>query len=201
MQINITLDRRFAKRAMAGAATVALLFFGGVACSSSDNSPQSQGQAQTETAFKAQSKAEPYPADKLTDSLERKNLAERLLRYNNPSKISYVYLMSNQGTIVTYFTIKGKVSSNDSQMTTSQLVDKYCYSGGNCDYVANPAPGDDGSYGANEPGIFFFTTDNVMVTWSGLYLMSDAPLKVNNATLPVEYKDGSKPSSTAGHTK
>lgn len=201
MQININLDRSFAKRFMAVVACAALIGFGGVACGSSSKGAQQSGQSQSEQAFKQQSQAEPYPADKLTDSLERKNLAERLLRYNNPSKISYIYLLAPNGsTVVSYFTIKGKVTSNDSQMTTSALVDKYCYSG-DCSFETVPAPEDDGSYGGNEPGIFFFTTDNVMVTWSGPYLMTDAPMKMNGQEIPLQYAKGSKPSSTAGHTK
>lgn len=166
--------------------------------SSPDNGAQQSGQQQTEQAFQQQQTAVPYPASALTDSLERRNLKERLLRYNNPSKISYIYLLSQTGGIYSYFTIKGKVSSTDSQMTTESLIETKCHSSNGCNDVTVPAPGDDGSYGANEPGIFFFTTDGVMVTWNGPYLLSDAPLKVNAQNLVLQYQDGSKPTSTAG---
>jgi hypothetical protein len=182
------VNRKLAAIALAAVAAVSL-----AACTQSDTKgAQQSGQAQTEDAFKHQASAVPYPADKLNDSLERKNLADRLLRYNSPSKISYVYLLSQAGGIYAYFTIKGKVSSNSSQMTTDQLIEWQCNSG-TCDHVVVNAPGDDGSYGPNEPGIFFFTTDNVMVTWNGPYLLTDAPLKVNAATVPLEYVNGSKP--------
>lgn len=45
------------------------------------------------------------------------------------------------------------------------------------------AAGDDGSFGPNESGIFFFTTEGVMVTYSGEYVLSDAPLKLSDNKL------------------
>lgn len=138
---------------------------------------QSKGQAQTEQAFGQQSTAVPYPADQLKDSLERRNIRERLLRTNKPNAIGYVYVMSF-GKIIGYYTIKGKVSSTQSQMTTDQLIQKVCYSGSCGSEVVN-APGDDGSYGANEPGIFFFTTEGAMVETNLDYIVADQPLPVD----------------------
>jgi len=46
-----------------------------------------------------------------------------------------------------------------------------------CDrYVVN-APGDDGSYGANEDGIFFFTTEGAYVTTNLDYLFAELGAK------------------------
>jgi len=156
---------------IAGALTLALVLTG---CTGDDKKgAQSSGQAQTEEAFRQQSGAVPYPANELKDSLERRNLKERLLRTNNPSAIGYVYLLSFSKPLG-YYTIKGKVSSTQSQMTTDNLVIDRC-SGSTCPVVVN-APGDDGSYGANEPGIFFFTTEGAMVTTDLDYVYSDQPI-------------------------
>ena len=46
-----------------------------------------QYQNQLETAV-------PYPLDAMRDSIERRNLKERLLRFNKPDKIGYVYLLA-----------------------------------------------------------------------------------------------------------
>jgi hypothetical protein len=188
---------RITRSRIAALAGTAALVFVLTGCTHTSSGAQATGQKQTEQAYAKQSAAEPYPAAKLNDSLERKNLREKLLRYNNPSKISYVYLLSQTGGIYAYFTVKGKVSSNSSQMTTDQLVTWQC-NDSSCDHAVVSAPGDDGSYGPDEPGIFFFTTDNVMVTWDGPYLLTDAPMKVNSATTSLEYVTGSKPSSTGG---
>jgi hypothetical protein len=144
------------------------------ACDDGKPTAQTQGQAQTEQAFKQQSSAVPYPADQLKDSLERRNIRERLLRTNKPNAIGYVYVMSF-GKIIGYYTIKGKVSSTQSQMTTDQLdIDE-----GNYSHSVVNAPGDDGSYGANEPGVFFFTTEGAMVETNLDYIVADQPLPVD----------------------
>jgi hypothetical protein len=142
--------------------------------SSSKPTAQKQGQAQTEQAYKQQAAAVPYPADQLKDSLERRNIRERLLRTNKPNAIGYVYVMSF-GKIIGYYTIKGKVSSTQSQMTTDQFdIDE-----GNYSHLAVNAPGDDGSYGANEPGVFFFTTEGAMVETNLDYIVADQPLPID----------------------
>jgi hypothetical protein len=142
-------------------------------CSEDKPTAQTQGQAQTEQAFAQQSQAVPYPADQLKDSLERRNIRERLLRTNNPSRIGYVYLISFSKPLG-YYVIKGKVSSTQSQMTTDQFVERHTDTGGG--NLAYNAPGDDGSYGANEDGVFFFTTEGAMVTTTLDFVYSDQPI-------------------------
>jgi len=161
----------FKKIAIVGVA--AALVLGLSACEEAGNTAQGEGQAVTEQAFDQQSKAVPYPVAELKDSLERRNLKDRLLRTNKPDAIGYVYLM-NFGQIVGYYTIKGKVSSTQSQMTTDNLIiDRY-----EGDVVVN-APGDDGSYGPNEEGIFFFTTEGAMVTTSLDYIWADNQIAID----------------------
>lgn len=161
-----------------------------VSASSCDDPPkttaQQSGQTLTENTFAQQQAAVPYPGTQLRNSLERANLRARLLAFNSPSKIGYVYLMS-MGKVIGYYTIKGKVSNTDSQMTTSTTVERHADTGGgNINY---PAPGDDGSYGANESGNFFFTAEGVLVETDLNYLYADAPLPVNAPKL-----NGSAPS-------
>lgn len=154
-------------------------------CGDKPPTAQQSGQKQTEQAFAQQSGAVPYPADQLKDSLERRNLRERLLRDNKPNAIRYVYLLSFAEPLG-YYTIKGKVSSTQSQMTTDQLIVRpKCSSGCTIRHVVN-APSDDGSYGENEPGVFFFTTSGVMVTTSLDYVVSDQPLPLDVPELGEE---------------
>lgn len=129
----------------------------------------------------------PYPQTKVQDSIERRNLTEKLLRFNDVNKIAYVTLLSDYGTVIATYTIQGKVSSNQSSLTSpvqnwsrdAQVV----------------SPGDDGSYGENEQGIFFFTTGGVLVQWNGKYLLTDAPQQVVSAPV-VTYNITDKPSSS-----
>lgn len=137
-----------------------------------------RGQKLSEESFAAQEKAVPFPAADLKDSLERRNLKERLLRQNESDRVGYVYMLSF-GEFIGYYTIKGKVSSTQSQMKPSDLTDYACDDGiTGCQVEIKEGPGDDGSYGPNEDGVFFFTTNDVMVQTSTDYIYSDQPIAV-----------------------
>lgn len=167
------------KRLATTAALLLTLAVTGCAADNSKPSAQKEGQKLTERAYAQQSAAVPYPADQLRSSLERTNLRDRLLRTNKPDAVGYVYLLSF-GKPLGYYVIKGKVSSTQSQMTTDQLiVDHRLGHGEGWNSQVINAPGDDGSYGANESGIFFFLTSGVMVTTSLDYVWSDSPLPLH----------------------
>lgn len=119
------------------------------------------------------------PAPKLQTSLERKNLVRRLERINREEMVSYVYLIS-YGKVISYFPIRGKVSSLNSYLTAMERVERFGSSANNSiQYVPLEAPDQDGSYGKNADGVFFFTTEGVYVEWKGEYLWSDQPLKIS----------------------
>lgn len=114
-------------------------------------------------------------------STECKNLAEKLKRDNNPNSITYVYLFSF-GQPIGYFVAKGKVSSTQSQMGPMDQTTKVCNYATTAEcYTLAEAPGDDGSFGPNESGIFFFTADGKMIRWNDVYLQVDAPLDLPGA--------------------
>lgn len=140
-------------------------------------------QAVTEINQRILDTAQPIP--KLTDSTERQNLIKRLTTFNDPNKVSYIYLISF-GKVMAFYTIKGKVSSVDSMLTDpTQLI----YGNGDpctvnesadnpCHEVASPDL--DGSYGTNGDGVFFFTTSGAYVEWNGEYMLADQPLTLTS---------------------
>lgn len=107
------------------------------------------------------------------ESLEIKNLKKKKQREENPSILRYVYLM-NYGQIVGYYVAKGKISSSGSQIGPETEI---VYGGGNGNVLDSAK--DDGSYGAGDPGIFFYTADDVMVETSLDYVVSDQPLAID----------------------
>lgn len=117
------------------------------------------------------------------ESLECKNLKERERRLSLPNAIGYVYLYNFDGSVKGYFAIKGKVSSTQSQMGAMDIIADACLNTSDYCPEVMEAAGDDGSFGPNESGIFFFTTEGVMVTYSGEYVYSDAPLKLSDTKL------------------
>jgi hypothetical protein len=182
---------RFAVLLSIGAA----LFLAG--CAEQDSS-QSRGQAMTEAYSVKLENARPYPMGQMFDSAERANLVERLVRMNNPNKIGYVYEFAMSGQIIQNYTIKGKVSSTASQLTNTHNIVDMC-SGHYCP-VAVDSMGDDGSFGpeeGGENGIFFFTTNGVLVEYNGIWLYSDAQLNLNSAPL-ITMDANAKPTTKAG---
>ena len=112
-------------------------------------------------------------AAQIKDSLEKKNLEKKRAREEDPDSIRYLYLM-NFGQIVGYYVTKGKISSNGSQIGPESEI---LYAHGSPNVVDSAK--DDGTYGVGDPGIFFFTTDDVMVETSLDYIQSDQPLAID----------------------
>lgn len=188
------------------AATILASLVGVTACSSSSSpaSSTAQGQQTTESFAQKFTAAEPYPLAQVNDSSERANLREKLLRMNDPHKIGYLYELTQTGQVLAQYTVKGKVTSTQSQLTNTNFAATPCpnCTGGGAATTVD-SMGDDGSYGQNEGGqngIFFFTTSGVMVEYNGLWTYSDAPLNLTSKPLIV-VDDTQKPTSTAGQLK
>lgn len=161
-----------------------VLVFGTTACGDEKYRPKTGETTvtemnQTEENHKRLTAAQPPP--KLDKSLERENLIRRLEFLNKEGTIGYVYLFSQNGIRANY-AVKGKVSSLNSYLTNPMQMAIINISGG-YHYEALPSPDFDGSYGENDAGIFFFTTDNVYVEYNGEYLYASQPL---NITTPVQ---------------
>lgn len=120
------------------------------------------------------------PPPKIMKSQERINLSKRLERFNTDAKVSYIYLISF-GKVMGFYTVKGKVSSVNSLLTTPQQILEISVGGGSGPNpaIAIPSPDLDGSYGSNGDAIFFFTTDDTYVEWNDKYMLVDKPLKMS----------------------
>lgn len=127
------------------------------------------------------------PEPELEDSLERRNLSKYLRYWNNPDRLSYIYLMSRSGTVITHHVIKGKVTYCRSKLTTRDQVIEIggqTYAAGATRHAIE-SPGLDGSYGPSEDAIFFYPVENpdIPVVWKGDYLVSGYPMSIT--TQPV----------------
>lgn len=141
---------------------------------------------------------QPTPTD-IDYSLERYNLIRRAYWVNGQREkanalpceiekpLGYIVLFTESGSVVGRFVVDGKVSSLNSFLTPdSEYYEKnanYSTNSSSDTYVdrfSNKWLADvDGSYGENDNGIFFFTTDGKYVEWTGIYLYSDIPFEVD----------------------
>lgn len=116
---------------------------------------------------------ESQKTSQITNSLEKQNLTKKRDKEEDPSAVRYVYVM-NFGQIVGFYVTQGKISSNGSQIGPETEVVWHNGSAFTLDSAK-----DDSTYGTGDPGIFFFTTDGVMVETSLDYIMSDAPIAID----------------------
>lgn len=132
----------------------------------------------SETIQKQLTESQPQP--QMDYSLERQNIIERTNRWNDKNKISYIYLMSDFGSVVSYFPIKGKVSSVNSALSSPEQVvnDPNTYSDSRGSLVLS-SPQEDGSYGTNGDAVYFFLTDGTYMEWNGKYFLSDQSVKLS----------------------
>lgn len=124
------------------------------------------------------------PPTSLKWSLERDNINKRTDRWNDPAKVSYIYLVSF-GKVMMFLPIKGKVSSVNSQITNPMQIARVYKpaigmgGGHDVQWGVIPSPAEDGSYGTNGDAIFFFTTDGTYCEWNDKYFLCDKPLKLS----------------------
>ena len=141
------------------------------------------------------SENQPTPTD-IDYSLERYNLIKRAYWVNGmrdkarsmtapiaDMPLGYIVLLTDNGAVVGRFIVDGKVSSLNSYLTPDSEMYECVRSNSWCDNEWLPDV--DGSYGENDNGIFFFTTDGKYVEWTGTYLYSDIPFKVSDPIVKV----------------
>lgn len=148
---------------------------------------------------------QPTPTD-IDYSLERYNLIKRAYWVNGQREkantlpcaiekpLGYIVLFTESGSTIGAFVVDGKVSSLNSYLTPdsefyekntsyqriNELSTSLAY-----DYANKWLADVDGSYGENDNGIFFFTTDGKYIEWTGTYLYSDIPFIVDDPVLKV----------------
>lgn len=140
-----------------------------------------QAQAQQETVAQTMAKlVSQTPAPQLENSLERTNISKRLTSFSDPAKTSYIYLI-NYGRVMAYYVVKGKITSGGKRLTPQNQQVESLF-GSQPEAFIQESPELDGTYGASNPYIFFWTTDGVYVQWSGDYMLTDQPMQL--ATQP-----------------
>lgn len=121
----------------------------------------------------------------MDSSLERANLIRRYEYLNDRNNVHHVYMLSNDGKVVSYMVAQGKVSSVNSKLTNNkqivasdECVNRGHQGSGTSCYMTVESPQMDGSYGTNGNAIFFFTTDGQYVEYNGKYLVSEEPKNI-----------------------
>lgn len=161
----------------------------------SDYQEQTSDVEKQHSITKELQQSQPTPTD-IDYSLEQYNLIRRAYWVNGQREkalslpcpvekpLGYVVLMLEGVGVVGNYVIDGKVSSLNSFLTPDS--EYYEYSAGETSKKNNWLADVDGSYGENDNGIFFFTTDGKYIEWTGTYIYSDIPYIVDDPILKVQ---------------
>lgn len=114
----------------------------------------------------------------LDNSLGIEAQKERLSREDDVNAVRYVYIFVPMTTTpIGYYTIKGGVYGADTQLAPEQdIVCPYTSSPESCNGVDSAK--DNGTYGGADRGVFFITTEDVLIETTFDYLQSDAPIRL-----------------------
>jgi hypothetical protein len=127
------------------------------------------------------------PAPEITYSLERQNQIDRSKIINDKNRLGYLYLLSDDGKVVDFVVIKGKVSSTKSYLVPDEQIVDDPYNASSTSLTVQ-APDIDGSYGENQEAIYFFEADGQMGEWNGKYRYSTKPLKMTTQPVLLQEK-------------
>jgi hypothetical protein len=130
-------------------------------------------------ATRQQKLAETQPVPEIGFSNARDIISRKTVTFNEPNKISYIYLISKAGTILGFYTVKGYVVDLSCYMVPDdQIVDDPFDNTGSGGLVIQSADAD-GTYGTNGEGKYFFTTDGTYVEFNCEYILCDKPLSIS----------------------
>jgi hypothetical protein len=132
----------------------------------------------------AQKAAAAANAISFTENAEINNIERRLRLTADPGLLGFIILLNNAGQPILYEGVKGKVTSGSKRLTDPQMRVK-CDKGqstGDCFVIS---PSDEGTYGSSGEYIFYWNTNDVYRQWSGAYLYSGQPFRLNVEPLAV----------------
>jgi hypothetical protein len=130
------------------------------------------------------------------ETVEQKNVKERIKRDNTPGSIKFLYVISPfTGDVIFQSTVKGKVTSSGKRLTPSDIAianatdsSKYVVINGKT-YVTAQNPQDDGTYGDSIPYLYWFDENGVyhqQYLGAAVITITDQPMRVKKTTQAVE---------------
>lgn len=110
------------------------------------------------------------------------NIKRRLILTSNPGQIGFIILLNQSGQPIYYTSVVGKVTSGSKRLTEPDRAGSY---GSGTNNVVRAAPSDEGTWGSSDRYIYFWNADDQYIQWSGEYLYSDKPFRLDVKPLAV----------------
>ncbi|MCL1700732.1 hypothetical protein [Lysinibacillus sp. Bpr_S20] len=124
---------------------------------------------------------------KINYSVERENIAKRISVTNDANLLQWIYPMS-AGRVIGRFPVRGKVTSGDKRLTSTQMLNDEGKSGGYSYTHVVEAPDEMGAYGSSGGYIFWFDPSGQYHQHKGDYFLTTEPYKLDdgNGTISVD---------------
>lgn len=161
-------------------ALVTALLLTSIAC---EHPAISQPDAKQVQANRAQQEANNLS---FAENAEIDNIKRRLELTADPGAMGFILLLNEAGQPIYYASVKGKITSGGKRLTRPWDWSKKCnYADPTCLQVTT-APSDEGTWGSSSPYIYFWTQSGQYMQWSGDYLYSDKPFRLQVEPLVVD---------------
>jgi hypothetical protein len=130
------------------------------------------------------------------ENAEIDNIKRRLQLTSNPGQIGFIVLFNDAGQPIMYTGVKGKITSSHKRLTATDYISSGAQ--GRCEgacgenNVVRAAASDEGTYGTSDAYVYFWTTDDQYIQWSGRYLYSDKPIRLRVEPLVISATTASR---------
>lgn len=160
---------------------VGMMFIGFIGCVFMGCELTTTQKANVEKIRRAENLLVSQPAPEIKFSMDRYLLTERYVRFNDPTKMCYLYLVFIDGTWL-QTTIVGKFTSTSKRLTPDETVESL---GGS--YYTTKAPDEMATWGSSEPAKLGMTTLGSLIETGGFmsYIYSETPLTFTNFNKPM----------------
>lgn len=125
------------------------------------------------------------PIHEQHDYLEANNINERLKLFDNENQLSWIILISQQGQIISYEPVRGKVTSSGKRLEPTTLSTQVRFYD---DYTYERISAD-GTFGSSDAYVFWFDPTGAYHQWNGLYYLTTVPIKISDVVFHTDDVD------------
>lgn len=142
--------------------------------------------------------ARAYQKIRIGENGELQNIVRYVNETTTPGLVGYITLLT-LGRPIAYYAVKGPITDCARELTPMThpasayiaIDNSQTYNTTDYSYTAD-SPNDEGTYGGNEHCHFFYTESGVLIRWTGEFLYSDAPIRLNEKPLVIQEVSGKK---------
>jgi hypothetical protein len=123
--------------------------------------------------------------------VERHNIKKRQEIFDNPAQVSWIYCLAENGQVVFFGPVHGKVTSSGKRLepkTLAGCVGDFCGSGEailfDGDYTTERMQAD-GTFGSSDEYVYWFDPDGNYYQWGGNYFLTSVPIPIENTVLNI----------------